>query len=252
MAINYNDAINYNGRQLEDGDFTRDMIVRLVEEWQRTHGLKVDGKCGPGETQPSIQAAIPVVAPVPNIPWTPWDGPLPTQPKNRTEVYEMFGRPGDPSTPWAKKHIIEVHGANALPGVPGKWYVKIEKDIEPYAREGLRRAKVSSPYVIERCGGYVYRHSQFNPDMALSYHASGLALDFDADDNQSRRFDPSDVPKPWDQQWMKIWPRGVDEQWVLAMASCGWSWGGYWNRVGTDGMVYIDPMHVQWVGGRPV
>jgi hypothetical protein len=250
MPINYDDAVNYNGREIADGDFSREMIVRLVEAWQVSNKLTVDGKCG-STTQASILATIPPPAVVSGG-WAPWDGPLAKQPANRTEVYAMFGTPGDEKSEWARQNIIEVQGVKAWPGVPGKWYVKIHKDVEPYAREGLRRAAASSPYVIERCGGYVYRFAQFNPKFGLSYHASGLALDFDDNRNGARRIAPKDLPKPWSPEWMKIWPKGVDEQFVLAMASCGWHWGGYWNLPGRDGLVFVDNMHFDWVGKYPV
>jgi hypothetical protein len=254
MSIDYPTAMSYNAREIQEGDFTQEMLVRIVEEWQAGHPpLAVDGKCGP-KTQASITEHLPVPEPKP-LPWKPWDGPLTEQPKNRAQVYEMFGNPGTTrvSSVWYVENIVEVYGANALPGVPGKWYVKIQKDVEPYAREGLRRVSLSSPYKIERCGGFVFRHSQYNDSLPLSYHAFGLALDFDSYKNGARRFEPGTNPEPWSPEWLAIWPHGVDEQFVLAMESCGWHWGGRWTRPSRiDGKIFIDPMHFYWVGGAVV
>lgn len=47
----------YNQRQMDQGDFTQVMIAKLVEFWQSTHNLEVDGKCGPNSQQ-SIVAEI--------------------------------------------------------------------------------------------------------------------------------------------------------------------------------------------------
>jgi len=242
-AIDYQEAIAYNGGEIADGDFTREMIVRLVQEWQETHQLGVDGKCGPN-TQKSITSHLPVVQPEPRL-WTPWDGPLETQPRNRTEVYDMFGTPGDEGSRWFKENIVEVQGQNCFPGVPPKWYVKVHRDTEPYWREGLRRAMVSSPYKIERFGGFFYRHIQFNEKLPLSYHSWGLAGDIDRRKNKAVSFPNGDGPKPWTPEWMRIWPNGVDEQFVLAMANCGFFWGGWWRR-------FVDPMHFQFVGAARV
>lgn len=250
MPVDYVLAVNYNGRQIEEGEFTRQMLVRLVEEWQKGHGLTADGMCGP-HTQTSIAAEIPPDPAVPG-PWAPWDGPLNYQPKNRAEVYAMFGAPGNEESAWAKANIIECQGQRCLPGVPPIWYVKIFGQVEPYAREGLRRASISSTYVIERCGGYVFRHMQYDATKPLSYHASGLALDFDPSRNAAKRIRAADLPTPFSAEWKRLWPAGVDEQFVLAMESCGWRWGGRWTLPDKDGYVFVDPMHFEWVGGGPV
>lgn len=49
-------ATSYNKKQYEKGDFTDLMIVQLVAHWQATHGLNVDGYCGP-DTQHSLLSA---------------------------------------------------------------------------------------------------------------------------------------------------------------------------------------------------
>jgi hypothetical protein len=238
-------AETYNQKQLDSGALTIEMVTELGRYWQQGHGLAVDGYIGPN-TQSSIAAALAPPPPPPPI-WLPWDGPLAVQPKNRTEVYSMFGNPGTsaPNALWVAQNIVELHGASRLPGVPEVFYVKLHKDVEPYAREGLYRALSSSPYRIDRFGGYVFRHQQYNNDLPLSFHSWGIACDVDSDRNYSRTFELGQKPTPWSAAWMAIWPKGVDELFVNAMKSCGWSWGGDWKT-------YVDPMHFEWVGSHPV
>lgn len=179
--------------------------------------------------------------------WPPFDGPLEAQPKNRTEVYQMFGDPGtgkvDPS--WQKVSIAELHGEKAFPGVPANWYFQINTLVEPYAREAFRRAKLASPYIIKRAASFVFRHQRYDSKMPLSYHSWGIAIDIDADVNFVKQFAPGKYPTPWSPEWMKIWPKGVDKAFVDAMESCGWHWGGYW-------MTFCDPQHFEFVGQTKV
>jgi hypothetical protein len=240
-------AESYNQRQLEEGNLTWEMITEMGRLWQRTHQpLSIDGYIGPA-TQASITIALqPSQEEIPET-WPNFDGPLEIQPKNRTEVYQMFGDPGagqaDPC--WEKENIVELHGETAFPGVPGKWYFQTHKLIEPYAREGFRRAHLSSSYVIERAASFVFRHIRYDDSLPLSYHSWGIAIDIDADRNFSRWFEPGERPEPWSEEWMAIWPKGVDKAFVDAMASCGFRWGGYWKT-------YCDPMHFEWLGSKPV
>jgi hypothetical protein len=243
-------AESYNEKQLADGNLTWEQITALGKLWQAIHGLAADGYIGPN-TQASIQAAITPPPHVPDADWELWDGPLIRQPKNRTEVYSLFGNPGTGTVNalWKAQNIRELHGVDRLPGVPDKWYVKLHKDVEPYAREGLRRCQISSTYEIARFGGFVFRHIRHDPDRPLSYHSWGIAFDVDADLNFSRRFSKGASPKPWSPEWMAIWPRGVDEEFVNALASCGFRWGGDWDGDRDAGdHTYIDPMHFEWVG----
>ena len=46
-------AAEYNKRQYEDGKFTDPMVAQLVEHWQESYSLAVDGYCGP-DTQKSL------------------------------------------------------------------------------------------------------------------------------------------------------------------------------------------------------
>ncbi len=239
-------AESYNRREMDAGDLTWEMITKLGRHWQETHGLKADGYIGPS-TQSSLMPPEPPKPPPSDVVWTPWDGPLRSQPRSRTEVYEMFGNPGvgDADQAWVRENIIECHGNTRLPGVPSKWYVKLNKHIEPYAREALRRASISSAYEIERFGGFVFRHQRHDSSQPLSYHSWGICFDVNSSDNGAKSYKAGEAPVPWSAEWMRIWPKGVDEAFVLAMESCGFSWGGRWST-------FVDPMHFQFTGDAQV
>jgi len=240
MPIDFKKANAYNAKQIESGDFTPDMITTLVAAWQSSHGLAADGMCGKA-TQASITTLIDDRTEAPPPKWPPFDGPLDKQPQNRTEVYRIFGDPGTGAVDgaWEKSNIITVRD---LPGVPSKWYYQCHKLVEPYLREGLRRAKLASPeYAIERAAGFVFRHQRHDPSRPLSYHSWGIAIDIDADRNFSKTFNAGTEPKPWSPEWMKIWPRGLPQAFVEAMESVGFKWGGRWKQ-------FVDPMHLEWLG----
>ena len=264
------EAIAYNDREAADGDYTKKHQVRLIQFWQEHHDLLNDGWCGPF-TQKSIDNSIlvdwqqKVVDILENGPgydsktglWLPWDGPEERQPRTYKEAIDFFGSPETRkgsdvlSKAWYKANIIECHKklGNQLPGVPDKWWVKIHRRCEPYLREGLRRALLTSPYRIQRCGGFVFRHIRNDPDKDLSMHALGAAIDFDPEWNHARQYRKGEkVPKAWSPEWVRLWPKGVDAKFVQAMGSCGWAWGSDWDEDGrTDDHLWQDPMHKEWI-----
>jgi hypothetical protein len=239
-VANNSKAIAYNKAQMAEGNFTDEMIVALVAAWQAMHELLADGFCGPA-TQASLTTAIDDYYAAPPPKWPPFDGPLAYVPKDRAEVYKVFGDPGSSAVDgaWEKANIVTVRD---LPGVPSKWYFSVNKNVEPYLREGLRRARLASPeYQIVRAASFVFRHMRHDPKMPLSYHSWGIAADFDSDLNFSKTFATGQTPEPWSPEWMKIWPKGLPKPWVEAMESVGFIWGGRWKG-------YVDGMHFQFVG----
>jgi len=240
MTIDFAKAVAYNIKQISDGDFTLEMIAALVAAWQTDHGLDADGACGPA-TQASISTLIDDRAAAPPKKWPTFDGPLVAVPKDRKEVYKVFGDPGVGAVDgaWEKANILTTRD---LPGIPSKWYFQCHKLVEPYMREGLRRAALASPaYKIIRAASFVFRHQRHDPSRPLSYHAWGIAIDIDSDLNFSKSFTAGKAPKPWSPEWHKIWPKGIPQPFVEAMESVGFKWGGRWPT-------FVDPMHWEWVG----
>ena len=189
---------------------------------------------------------------VPAHGWAPFDGPLAKRPRNRAEVVEMFGDPtrgglymrkADPT--WVKLSIVECRGPDAFLPVLAKAYFPVHRLVEPYMREAFRRAELAAPGYIGRPGtwGYNFRRIRHSVTGPLSYHAYGIAVDVNPDDNRAVTFAPGKTPAPWSPEWNRIWPRGMPLEVVEAFESCGFSWGGRWKG-------FSDPMHLEWVSKR--
>jgi hypothetical protein len=240
-SIDFTKAVAYNDKQIAAGNFTPEMIATLVAAWQASHELLADGMCGPA-TQSSITTLMDDRNEAPPAKWPPFDGPLAKQPQNRTEVYAVFGNPGVAAVDgaWQTANILTTRN---LPGVPSKFYFQCHKLVEPYLREGLRRAQLSAPdYKIERAASFVFRHQRHDPSLPLSYHSWGIAIDIDPDTNFAKTFTSAvGTPVPWSDAWKKIWPKGLPQPFVTAMESVGFRWGGRWKG-------FCDPMHFEWVG----
>lgn len=255
------DAAEYNARQLAAGLITAEHVTAATERAQRSLGLPADGKLGPDTRSALLERAsrpaAPAISEPPeqrDDPFGPFLGPLERLPRNRAEVLAMFGDPGIPAKPnrtWARANIVTVRD---LPGVPNRWHFQIHRFAEPYAREGLRRAAAISDYQIERAACWVLRHIRHDPARPISYHGPAIAIDFDPQRNAARSFKRGECPTPWTDEWREIWPRGVDQAFVEAMESVGWTWGGVWGARGGDfaarahGCAFADPMHFQLVG----
>lgn len=242
MPIDMKKAIAYNKKQIDSGNFTPEMIATLVAAWQGAHELVADGMCGPA-TQASIATLMDDRTEKPPAKWDPFDGPLAKVPANRKEVYAMFGDPGVGAVngAWEKANILETRN---MPGIPSKFYFQCHKLVEPYMREGLRRARLAAPeYVIARAASFVFRHQRHDPSRPLSYHSWGIAGDIDPDINFAKTFaSAAKTPKPWSPEWYAVWGKNcLPEPFVRAMESVGFEWGGWWKP-------YCDPMHFEWVG----
>lgn len=245
-------ANNYNAVRLADGAVTPSQLTELTEHWQESHGLKVDGMYGP-QTQASVQAAVPTEkAPRIEGGWSMWSGgPLDRIPRSRKEMYEVYGNPGQGKVnkDWEAKSIITVRD---LPGVPSKWHFRCHRLVEPYLREGLLRAARTSDYKIERAASFVFRHIRHDPSRPLSTHAFGAGVDFDPKRNWYKVYKRKGLaPAPWSEDYMRIWPDGVDQEFVAALQSVGFSWGSDWDSDGdTTDHTFLDPMHFELVDRR--
>ena len=175
-------ADEYNQNQIDKGAVTGEVLTKLTEFWQGEHFLKADGKCGPetlkGITEDTVLDVVDDAETDPTIQvWDAFDGPLPYLPRDRKDVYALFGDPSNGSKAdrkWVKENIRTFRKAMALPGVDPHRYVKLHRLAEPYVREALRRAASVSDYQITRFGAYNYR--LMRSKNRLSYHSWGIAL----------------------------------------------------------------------------
>jgi hypothetical protein len=235
---------DYNQKQMDESLVEGEHVTKLTELWQDTHFLTVDGKCGP-ETRESILGDSTVD---PGEPPTnpgeppPFDGPIGWLPKNRREVYEVFGDPSNGTKvdkKWEKANIRTYRKAMALPGVDPHRYVKLHRLAEPYVREALRRAQEVSDYNIITFGAYNFR--LIRGVNRLSYHSWGIAFDINPAQNPAIRYDsPADKPVPFSEEWHAIRPHAMDKPFVDAIKSVGFGWGGDWRT-------FADDMHFELV-----
>ena len=118
----------------------------------------------------------------------------------------------------------------------------MHKLVEPYVREGLRRAALVSDYKIHTFGDFFYRHIRHGgAGTPLSTHSWGAAFDVNDEDNKPRSFPEGKCPEPWSDEWWAIWPNGVPRAFVEAIESVGLIWGGRWRP-------WTDNMHFQAMG----
>lgn len=205
----------------------------------------------------------------------PFDGPLPKLPKNRTEVYQIYGRPVKEDNPahnmYPKAVMIT---ANNL---PGSWNNNSHKLYmlglaESYLREALSRCEQMHVLdYITSMGCYNHRHIRFDSSQPLSYHSWGMAVDLNPADNALLYKTKIKIGPPFSKQWFKVYPKSVPYELVMAFNSVGFTWGGDWakqtwknavlaNGVGYDagedpskwpadwqGITYTDPMHFELV-----
>ena len=219
-------------------------LRKLVEFWQRGHGLVVDGIAG-SQTLASIGPDI-----VGHSVGEPESfDPGIVIPTDRIEIRGLLGHPGpvrSPDKAWRKANI---HSYRDLPGV-ARW-MNLHILIEPMAREGIRRGFESTGYVITRGDSWVHRYLRHDPRRGLSLHAFGAAIDLNPHQNKARSFARGQAPEPWGKEWMTLWPDGIPRAYVEAMEAVGWTWGGVWGKRGGPFSERIknvrrcDPMHFE-------
>jgi len=221
-----------------------DELAILAAEWQEQRGLAIDGKYGPATEATVVgymDGDLDLDHPVPPVQLPDsgtFDGPLKQIPRNRREVYEVYGNPGSGKVDkaWERANIVKAKN------LPGTWEGNghyVHRLVEPYLREALRRCELAGCLgYINRIGSFNFRHQRHDSSRPLSMHAFGCAVDVNASDNSAKTL--RDYPEPWSPAWTTLWPKGVPSELVHAFESVGWTWGGRWHG-------FVDNMHFELV-----
>lgn len=192
-------------------------------------------KPGSGTGKTSICEIVPSDVEFPEDFLGHFSGPLGDDiPSTRRDVYMTYGRAPkdsgleDPKYPKAKMVI-----AKDLPGDwnGGKVKLYMLAYMEPYLREALSRCKSLKVLDhITKIGCYNHRNIRFDPEMPLSYHSWGAAVDINPGSNGPVSKDNRYVPPPFSKGWLEIWPNHLPYYLVRAFRSVGFTWGGDWGN----------------------
>ena len=157
--------------------------------------------------------------------WGMFEGPLFGIPAGRNALYLIYGDPGvtygrdgtvKVSREWERANCVITRG---LPGYAKPLYV--HRLVEPYLREGMRRAAIAAPsYLIRTLGCFAPRHQRHDRSRPLSDHTWACAFDINASTNKPNTV--GDMPP----------------EFVECFTSLGFEWGGQWKS-------FKDPMHLQ-------
>lgn len=135
-----------------------------------------------------------------------------------------------PNPQWEAEHLTSIN-TDDLPGFPpfGERHVtkiKLHRRVAPVFRatwdELVRRGLHDKLRTFS--GSFAPRHMGHDPQRAVSVHAYGAAIDFDA---------------AWNGYGVPLERAQINREVVRCFEECGWSWGGRW----TD--PYEDAMHFQ-------
>ena len=180
-----------------------------------------------------------------------WEPPLESLPKNRAELYKVFGDPGKgkPDKAFQRKNLFVAENlAGEWNG--GKHRLYVHKLIEPYLRQALSMTEMILGEVpIEKLGCYNFRHIRHDVANPLSDHSWASAVDFDSADNRSiwrheswqkkvsgkwRNCPPAQAKRgpvtlPYDRTWISTWPKGLPYEMVRCIIATGLTWGATWS-----------------------
>lgn len=138
------------------------------------------------------------------------------------------------SKAYAQRNLVQISTAE-LPGFPpfGAQHldsITLHRLVAPVFRatwaELVRRGLNDKLRTFS--GSFAPRHMGHNPRRAVSVHAYGAALDFDA---------------AWNGYGVPLERMEINREVVRCFEECGWEWGGRWTGQ------YADGMHFQWTDG---
>lgn len=154
-----------------------------------------------------------------------------TNPANNEEATEQTGKmPSDSSgsSSTSQKEPFKEDGELATVRTKNGITAQVAAKVAPNFQGLIDDLENEYDYEIRSLGGYVRRTAVGS--QSWSYHASGLALDINANENGIKKPRPPDAPEPTD---MPL--DGTGSAMEALAAKHGLGWGGAWNSL-TDSM----------------